>query len=129
MNTRPKPSMGPPPSGMPGGMSMPGAGYSQGGGAQYSLPGGYGGASTEGPNKTNALILAIFSTLCGCLPLGIWSIVLATKIDGLLVRGDLHGAHAVAKKSRTVAFVSLGISLVAVVAQFALGAFGALSGQ
>lgn len=84
------------------------------------------GVHHETPNKTNALILAIVSTVCGCLPLGIWSIVLATQIDNHVMRGDFLMAHETAKKSRTIAWVSIGIGLALVALQI-LGAIAAVS--
>ena len=71
----------------------------------------------------NNLILAIFSTLCCCLPFGIASIVYASQVDGLAQRGDIVKARLTADKARNWAIASIvcglignGIYLIAMIA-------------
>ena len=54
---------------------------------------------------SNNLALAIFSTICCCIPTGIVSIIYATKVDGLLKSGDVSGAKDAAKKASMCAWI------------------------
>lgn len=55
---------------------------------------------------------AIVVTLFCCMPFGIAAIVFASKVDGLLARGDLAGAQNASKSARTWCWVSLGLGLL-----------------
>ena len=90
----------------------------------------YGGKSGNGysqfnngqPEKqisgTPYIIFSILVTLCCCLPLGIVSIVYASKINSLQNAGDYEGAKAAAKKAKI--FMIVG-GLIASVGLFATG--------
>ena len=57
------------------------------------------------------LVWGILATLCCCLPLGIVSIVYASKVEGLLAAGDIEKAKENSKKAAMWAWVSFGISI------------------
>jgi len=56
----------------------------------------------------NHLIWAILSTLFCCLPAGIVSIVYSSKVNSLLLAGDIEGARRASKNAATWAIVSAG---------------------
>jgi hypothetical protein len=55
----------------------------------------------------NNLILAIISTLCCCMPLGIASIIFAAQVDGLAARGEIAKAQDSANKAKTFAIIGI----------------------
>lgn len=60
------------------------------------LQDGAGVRSTDGPRTERVptyMFSAIFSTLFCCLPLGIVSLVYASKVNSLLAKGDIQGAR------------------------------------
>lgn len=63
-------------------------------------------------------------TLCCCLPLGIVSIVYASKINSLQNAGDYEGAKAAAKKAKIFMIVGAVGGLIASVGLFATGYIG-----
>jgi len=81
----------------------------------------------------NHLVWAILTTLFCCLPLGIVSIVYASKVDGLRAAGDLPGAWDASRKAKNWAIASalIGPALIALWFMFfgGLAMLGALSGQ
>lgn len=93
----------------------------------------YGGKSGNGysqfnngqPEKqisgTPYIIFSILVTLCCCLPLGIVSIVYASKINSLQNAGDYEGAKAAAKKANIFMIVGAVGGLIASVGLFATG--------
>ena len=112
----------------------PNNGYSYG--QNNSNPNGsfnYGGQSGNGysqfnngrPEKqisgTPYIIFSILVTLCCCLPLGIVSIVYASKINSLQNAGDYEGAKAAAKKAKIFMIVGAVGGLIASVGLFATG--------
>ena len=60
-------------------------------------------------------------TLCCCLPLGIVSIVYASKINSLQNAGDYEGAKAAAKKAKIFMIIGAVGGLIASVGLFATG--------
>ena len=114
--------------------SDPNGGYSYG--QNNSTPNSsfnYGGQSGNGysqfnngqPEKqisgTPYIIFSILVTLCCCLPLGIVSIVYASKINSLQNAGDYEGAKAAAKKANIFMIVGAVGGLIASVGLFATG--------
>ena len=112
----------------------PNNGYSYG--QNNSNPNGsfnYGGQSGNGYNQfsngqpekqisgTPYIIFSILVTLCCCLPLGIVSIVYASKINSLQNAGDYEGAKAAAKKAKIFMIVGAVGGLIASVGLFATG--------
>ena len=97
-------------------------GYNQGGYNQQAYnPGGYnqfsgnqaGGTGWNpmgghpGPRPDNNLVWAILATVFCCLPLGIYSIILASRVNGLYDRGDYIGAQQAADDAKNWAIYSL----------------------
>ena len=64
------------------------------------------------PKPGSNMILAVLTTVCCCLPLGIVRIVYAPKVDGLYFAGDYAGALAAAKSARTWSVIGIVASLV-----------------
>lgn len=52
------------------------------------------------PKPGNNMLLGILSTLFCCLPLGVVSIIYASKVDGLYASGDYAGALSASKSAR-----------------------------
>lgn len=115
----------------------PNGGYSYG--RNSSDPNGgynYGGSSNNGYNQYNNgqpekqisgtpyIIFSILVTLCCCLPLGIVSIVYASKINSLQKSGDYEGAKAAAKKAKIFMIVGAIGGLITSVGLFTTGYFG-----
>ena len=57
------------------------------------------------------LVWGILSTLCCCLPLGIVSIVYASKVEGYVIAGDIEKAKENSKKAAMWAWISFGLGL------------------
>ena len=60
----------------------------------------------------NHLVWAILSTLFCCLPLGIVSIVHASRVDSRHAMGDLAGAREASSKARFWALLSAALILI-----------------
>ncbi|MBL4663561.1 MAG: CD225/dispanin family protein [Flavobacteriaceae bacterium] len=83
----------------------------------------------SGNPPDNYLVWAILSTVCCCLPLGIVSIVKATKVRELWALGDLAGAQKAADDAKKWAIWSAVIAIVGMVLYFIfMIIFVALSG-
>lgn len=57
-------------------------------------------APQNGEVINNNLVWAILTTIFCCIPLGIYAIVLATRVDGLVAAGKLDEARATAAKAK-----------------------------
>lgn len=77
------------------------------------------------PAVPNHLVWAILATLFCCLPFGIVSIVYASKVDGLRLSGNLHGAIEMSDKARNWALLAMLSPLIGVVLWFLF--FGGLA--
>lgn len=68
----------------------------------------------QGPkiNGTTYLVFSILVTLLCCLPLGIASIIYATKINSLQAAGDYMGAQEAAKKAKLFIILSVVLGIV-----------------
>ena len=68
------------------------------------------------------LVWGILSTLCCCLPLGIVSIVYASKVEGYVIAGDIEKAKENSKKAAMWAWISFGVmillAIISVIAEF-----------
>ena len=88
--------------------------------------------NTNSPVVPNNLVWAILTTLFCCLPLGIVSIVFASKVDGLRAAGDIAGAWEASRKAKTWAIWSAVSGPVRMVIWFmffgGLAMLGAISG-
>jgi hypothetical protein len=60
----------------------------------------------------NYLWQSIAVTVLCCLPFGIVAIIYATKVDGLVAKGDITGAMAASKSARLWINVSVGIFIL-----------------
>lgn len=77
-----------------------------------------GGAPNSG---TPYMILAIFTVLMCCMPLGIVSIIYASRINGLLRTGDYAGARDAAGKVKLFSIIGIIGGLVSMLLFFAFG--------
>jgi hypothetical protein len=84
--------------------------------ASYPRQGGY----TNYQKVNNNLILAIFSTVCCCLPFGVVSIVYASQVDGHAARGDIAKANDSAEKAKNWAIASIVCGVIGNLAYIAL---------
>lgn len=82
--------------------------YSQNPTASYA-PSGIPGSV---PNIPNYLWQSIAVTLLCCIPFGVVAIVYATKVDGLVARGDIAGAMDASKSARMWVNISAGVSIL-----------------
>ena len=71
------------------------------------------------------LVWAILSTLCCCLPLGIVSIVYASKVEGYVIAGDIEKAKENSKKAAMWAWISFGGGILIVIISVILEFFAA----
>ena len=60
----------------------------------------------------NYLVIAILSTLCCCLPLGIVSIVYAAKVNGLYMGRQYEAAEQASKNAKKWAIIAAVVGLV-----------------
>lgn len=72
---------------------------------------------TDAPPDNN-LVWAILSTVFCCLPLGIVSIIKATKVRELWALGDTEGAQKAADDAKKWAIWSAAIAIVGLVIYF-----------
>ncbi|MCK0180512.1 CD225/dispanin family protein [Flavobacteriaceae bacterium S0862] len=82
------------------------------------------------PRPDSYLALAIISTIICCLPLGIVSIVYATKVNSLYADGNYDEAIRASKNAKTWGLVSVGVAVVGFLIYiliFGVAIFGALS--
>lgn len=68
-----------------------------------------------GTPPDNNLVWAILCTVLCCLPLGIVSIIKATKVKELWALGDTAGAQKAADDAKKWAIIGAAISLVGIV--------------
>jgi len=64
------------------------------------------------PKPDNNLILAIFTTLCCCLPFGIVAIIKAAKVDSLYIAKQYTAAQMAADEAKKWSFIGIVIGLV-----------------
>jgi len=82
------------------------------------------------PRPDSYLALAIISTIICCLPLGIVSIIYATKVNSLYADGNYEEAIRASKNAKTWGLVSVGVAVVGLLIYiliFGVAIFGALS--
>lgn len=75
-------------------------------------------SQTPVPPPSSHLALAILTTVFCCLPLGIVSIVYASKVDSLYSVGDIAGATYNSMQARKWAYWGIGLALVGAVLYF-----------
>ena len=85
------------------------------------------------PQPDNYLIWAILVTILCCLPLGIASIIYATKVSSLYAQGDYNGAVDASQKAKKFAMIGgiggLIFVIIYVIFVVIAGAAGAMSGM
>lgn len=64
------------------------------------------------PRPSSYLALAIISTILCCLPIGIVSIVYATKVNSAYEDGKYDEALKASRNAKTWGLVSMGVALV-----------------
>lgn len=76
----------------------------------------------------NNLVLAILSTLFCCLPIGIFAIIQATKVNTLVAQGNMGEAQAAADKAKKFSMIAAIVGIIwIVIVVIASVAFGLLS--
>lgn len=71
-----------------------------------------GSASTGAGAPPNHLILAIFTTLCCCLPLGIVAIIFAAQVNSKYAAGDYAGAQSASANAKKWAIIAIVVGLL-----------------
>ena len=80
------------------------------------------------PARPNSyLVLAIISTILCCLPLGIVSIIYATKVNSAYEDGNYDEANRASKNAKTWGFVSVGLGLFVIIVCFVIWGAAILS--
>ena len=64
------------------------------------------------PRPDSYLALALISTIVCCLPIGIVSIVYATKVNSLYADGNYDEANRASKNAKTWGLVSIGLGIL-----------------
>ena len=78
----------------------------------YVQTGSAGTSQPSMPKPGNNMVLAVLVTVLCCLPLGVVSIIYASKVDNLYYAGDYAGALSAAKTARTWAIVGAVGSII-----------------
>ena len=64
------------------------------------------------PMPESNMILAIFTTVCCCLPLGIVAIIKANSVSSLYAMHQYDAAVAAANDAKKWSYIGIGVSLV-----------------
>lgn len=64
------------------------------------------------PKPSSNMGLAIFTTLCCCLPLGIVAIIKASKVNDLYVMKQYEAAYAAAADAKKWSFIGIVLGFV-----------------
>lgn len=106
----------------PQGQNMNNGGYNNNGGFNnnggYNNGGGFnnggfnGGFNNMPPKPDNNMVLAIITTICCCLPLGIVGIVKASQVNSLYMSGNYDAAVAAANDAKKWSMIGLIVGLV-----------------
>ena len=81
------------------------------------------------PKPDSNMILAIFTTICCCLPIGIYAIIKASNVDGLYMAKQYEAAQAAADEAKKWSIIGIAVGAVVsviyaainVLALFAMG--------
>lgn len=79
------------------------------------------------PKPNNNLIFAIFTTICCCLPLGIYAIILANKVNTYYMTNQYELAVVTANDVKKWCWIGVIISVVCNLAYFGIFGFGSLA--
>lgn len=74
----------------------------------------------------NNLIMAIFTTICCCLPFGIVGIIKATKVDSYYNTGQYQAAQAAANDAKKWSLIGIVVGLVVQIIYLAFYGFAIL---
>ena len=74
----------------------------------------------------NNLIMAIFTTICCCLPFGIVGIIKATKVDSYYNAGQYQAAQAAANDAKKWSLIGIVVGLVVQIIYLAFYGFAIL---
>ena len=66
----------------------------------------------QSPMPESNMILAIFTTVCCCLPLGIVAIIKANSVSSLYAMHQYDAAVAAANDAKKWSYIGIGVSLV-----------------
>lgn len=110
-----------------GGYNNNNGGFNNGG---YNNNGGFnnGGFNNMPPKPDNNMVLAIITTICCCLPLGIVGIVKASQVNSLYMSGNYDAAVATANDAKKWSMIGLIIGLVINVITFIFYFFVGMAG-
>lgn len=88
-----------------------------------------GGAQTPMPPKPdNNLILAIFTTVCCCLPVGIYAIIKANDVNNLYAMGRYQEAQLAAAEAKKWSIIGIVVgAVVSIVYGISVTALGLLN--
>lgn len=64
------------------------------------------------PKPNNYLPLAIFTTICCCLPVGIYAIILSSKVNTLYAIGNYKAAALKAQEAKNYSLIGIVIGIV-----------------
>lgn len=73
---------------------------------------------TNAKKPDSNLVWAILCTILCCLPLGIVSIIYATKVDSRFAQGDYAGAQEASDKAKKFAIIGAGLSVILYIIYF-----------
>lgn len=99
----------------PQGQNMNNGGFNNGGfnnGGYNNGSGFNGGFNNMPPKPDNNMVLAIITTICCCLPLGIVGIVKASQVNSLYMSGNYDAAVATANDAKKWSMIGLIIGVV-----------------
>ena len=60
----------------------------------------------------NTLVLAIFTTVCCCLPIGIYAIIRASKVNSLYAAQQYEEAQKAADDAKKWSLIGIGVGFV-----------------
>lgn len=96
-------------------------GYNQNNGQGYNNPGTPGGIM-----PSNNLVWAILCTVLCCLPIGIYAIIQATKVESLWIQGNHQGAIEAANNAKKWSIIGAIAGFAALIIYLILVFVGAL---
>lgn len=99
-----------------------------GGGQQYNPGGQYGGQNDQMIPPNNYLAFAIFTTICCCLPTGIYAIIRSTKVNTYFHMGQYDLAYEASQDAKKWSTIGLIAGLVINVLYIILYALGVVAG-
>ncbi len=82
-----------------------------------------------GQKPNNYLVWSILSTVCCCIPVGVFAIVNAAKVDGAWGRGDVAAAMKFSADAKKFSIIAAALGAVSNVVIFGLQILGAAVGS